>query len=286
MAPLSAPELHAALEAHWAPRGDLERITRELERRGKPREALSLEDLAAHDQLHAGGLEATREFASWVDPAPGARVLDLGAGLGGSARLLALEHGARVTAVELSAALSEAGRALTRWLDLEGRVDHRCAEGCALLPAEAAHAWDLIWLQHVDMHVPDKDRLYASCRARLRPDGRVVWHDWLAGPGGPPRWPVPWSSDGQLSFLVDEARYRDRLAAADLELTRFVPLVERTVSWYEKLRTGLDRALERLEGRGRPVPPHLPRLREEVATLLQNLEQERVVPFFGEAVPR
>ena len=44
--------------------------------------ALALEDVAALDQLHIGGLDATRSLAQAAELRPGMRVLDVGGGLG------------------------------------------------------------------------------------------------------------------------------------------------------------------------------------------------------------
>ena len=64
------------------------------------RDALTLEDLAPIDQFHAGGIAATRALARLAAPQAGARVLDVGGGLGGAARRLACptrSHSGRAT---------------------------------------------------------------------------------------------------------------------------------------------------------------------------------------------
>lgn len=281
----SRDALREAIAAQWRPRANLDRIRADLERKGRDLSTLTLEDLAPHDQLHAGGLTAARELAAWVGVPKGARVLDMGAGLGGTARLLALEHEARVIAVDLSPELTRTGAAITAWLGLEALVRHREAElaGVDADQSDDIGHFDLIWLQHLDMHVPDKPFLYAACRRLLAPGGRVVWHDWLAGPGGPCRFPVPWSADGVISFLADEASWRAILAGAGLTLTRFQPIPLRTDRWYETLEGALRKKLARLAEAGRPALPHLPPLLEEVTTLRRNLAEERVMPIFAEA---
>jgi len=267
------------IRRRWAARGDIAAIEAQLRARGSDPDNLVLADLAMIDHLHSGQLAATEAFASWVAPAEGARVLDLGAGLGGSARYLAAENGCRVTAIELVAELHETALELTRRLGLEDRVEHRCCD--ALTPEPAKHRFDLVWLQHVDMHVPDKLALYHCCTAALAPGGRIVWHDWLAGPGGEPRYPTPWSHTGRISYLVTPEQFRQSLAAAGLAERRFESIGELTRSWFAATGDGLRRVLRKPEVKGRA---RLEQVLVEIDNVLANLEQERLLPFFGEAV--
>jgi len=274
---MDSEELELRIRETWSGYADLTRIEAQLERRGVDPAAPALDDLAMIDQLHSGQLRATRDFAAWVAPAAGTRVLDLGAGLGGAARCLAAEHGCTVTALELSPELHATGAELTRRTGLAARVRHCCAD----LRAPAPEApYDLVWLQHVDMHVPDKEVLYIAVRAALAPGGRAVWHDWLAGPGGAPRYPVPWSRDGSLSFLQPEADFRAALSAAGLETTRLAPQVERTRGWFAATRERLTRVLDKPDARDRE---HLGGLLAGVTGVLDNLDEARLVPVFGQA---
>ncbi len=271
------------LEDPWAHRGNLTWIEAQLRSRGLDPARPSIEDLAIHDQLHSGGLAATRLFVEWVAPAPGSRVLDLGAGLGGTARVLARDHGCVVTALERSRPLHEVGGELTMRVGLEGRVTHVLGDAIA-----APHDGDfeLVVIQHVDMHVEDKAALYRGSAEALAPTGRLVWHDWLSGPGGPPVYPTPWSRGGEGSFLQDEVAHRDALRRADFSAVTVADRASETCSWIRRSLTALERAL------ARPVPDE-PALRERRVELerllvastnvLRNIEERRLVPFFGVA---
>jgi hypothetical protein len=57
----------------------------------------SYEDLHACDQMHARGIEATREHAEHAKIRPGMYVLEIGCGIGGASRFLARELNCRVT---------------------------------------------------------------------------------------------------------------------------------------------------------------------------------------------
>ncbi len=60
--------------------------------------------------LHPGGPEVTRELAALAAIAPGTSVLDVAAGTGATARLLAMEFGARITTVDVSPSMIERQR--------------------------------------------------------------------------------------------------------------------------------------------------------------------------------
>jgi SAM-dependent methyltransferase len=277
-------ELTHAIIEHWRGRADLQAIRRDLQARGKSPGALEAEDLAPHDQLHAGGLEATRIFMDWVQVPSGARVLDLGAGLGGPARVLASTLACTVTALDISPALTAAGAELTSWMGLSERVAH-VAGGLEAL--EATGGFDLLWLQHLDIHLADKPSFYSACLGHLVPGGRLVLHDWLAGAVGRPRFPLPWSADGSLSFLAT----RDELAALLHEvgwrISRLEPQEERTLGWYRKLERALTGALGRIPpGDGEERRARLDHLLRETRNVLESLAEGSLLPFFGEARAR
>jgi len=229
-----------------------------------------------------GGLDSIIAFADWVVLAPDARVLDLGSGLGGPARYLAADRSATVTAVELVPELHATAAELTLRTGLAGRVDHVCADAAAFSPTSE---FDLVWLEHTDMHVPDKRGLYERIRSALATGGRAVWHDWLAGPGGAPRWPLFWSADGAISFLSDEETFAADLAAAGLERRRFEPIAEATVRWLDRSRHALTGALAKCEAAGDPArASKLRALLTETENALASIEELRLVPFFAEAV--
>jgi 2-polyprenyl-3-methyl-5-hydroxy-6-metoxy-1,4-benzoquinol methylase len=82
-------------------------------RAGKDPAALTIEDLAPIDQLHARGSEATLELARLAGITAGMRVLDVGGGLGGPARTLASAFGCSVEVLDLTEEFCRAGEMLT-----------------------------------------------------------------------------------------------------------------------------------------------------------------------------
>jgi predicted O-methyltransferase YrrM len=99
---------------------------------GKNLDALTIDDLAPTDQFHGGGKAATVHLAHLAGVSPGTRVLDVGGGLGGPARTLAVEFGCHVTVIDLTASYVRAADMLTARLGLSDRVTHHV--GNALEP--------------------------------------------------------------------------------------------------------------------------------------------------------
>ncbi|HUT78173.1 MAG TPA: methyltransferase domain-containing protein [Polyangia bacterium] len=273
------------IREHWAARDNVRSMAAALAVGDSRLERPTVEDLAPRDQLHAGTIEATARFVDWAGVGPGQRVLDLGSGLGGSARFLASRTGVRVTALELCDGLHDTAAELTRRCGLSHLVDHVRGDGTR--PTDiGGGGFDVIWIQHVDMQVRDKAGLYATVARCLAPGGRVVWHDWLAGAGGAPRWPVFWSEDGAISFHIPEAEFRDNLRRAGLTLARFEVIADETMTWFGKGRREIAAARSSLRAKS---PPPLERLRKlehlllEMDNAILNTREERLIPFFAEA---
>jgi SAM-dependent methyltransferase len=269
---------------HWAGRDNVRALIDGLTG-GDPRlERPAVEDLAPRDQLHAGTLAATERFTRWAGIRAGERVLDLGAGLGGGARFLAARRGARVTALEPCAELHAAGIDLTRRTGLSHLVEHLPGDAASF--EAPADGFDVVWIQHVEMQVRDKAAFYGAAARCLAPGGRVVWHDWLAGRGGEPLWPVFWSADGSLSFCARKAGFEEHLRGAGLGLARFEEIPDETGAWFEDGRLAVFAALRALRAKSPPPAGRIARLEHlarELDNAISNVREGRLIPFFGEA---
>lgn len=273
---------------HWINRDNYKKLMATLERGGASVDDLDIDRLSPRDQMHAGLLDATKTFVDWIGLKPGSSVLDLGSGLGGSARFLASAYNAAVTAIDFCPELNEAAARITRHLGLEDMVEHLCMDVTAPCDLKTG-GFDLVWIQHVDMQVANKSELYACAARHLIQGGRVVWHDWLAGPGGPVIWPLFWSADGEISFLADREEFTNLLDSAGLEITRLEPIPELTSSWFEKSRLGLSNLISKMRSSGKAETGSrlaaFETLAAEVDNALLNIKEKRLIPFFGEACP-
>jgi SAM-dependent methyltransferase len=201
-----------AASEYWGREGLERAILDALAASGKDLTRLTIDDLAPADQFHGGGKPATERLARLAQLRPGMRVLDVGGGLGGPARTLAVDFGCDVTVVDLTESYVRAGEALTARLGLANRVRHRVGDAL-VLPADAG-AFDVVWTQNSGMNVADKALLYAGFARVLRRAGLLVLQEPMAGPVQPILFPVMWARDSTLSFLRAPDEMRALIEAA------------------------------------------------------------------------
>ena len=201
-----------ATNAYWG-RSDLERaIDAALAGAGRNLDALTIDNLAPADQFHGGGKASTDRLAHLARLKPGMQVLDVGGGLGGPARTLAVEHGCFVTVVDLTESYVQTGRSLTTRLGLADRVRHRIGDALAL--DMGGETFDVVWTQNSGMNIAAKEVLYPGFARLLPRGGLLVIQEPMAGPTQPPIFPLMWARDATTSFLRSPAEMRPLIEAA------------------------------------------------------------------------
>jgi cyclopropane fatty-acyl-phospholipid synthase-like methyltransferase len=138
-------------------------------------QGLRVDQLTPFDQYHYFGTEAVDEALDVLQLAPGARVLDVGSGMGGPARYIAASTRAHVTALELQPDLYEVARNLTARCGLSSRVAHVCGD---IVAGEIDKDYDAIVSFLGFLHISDKAKLLSACRAALRPLGVMYVEDY------------------------------------------------------------------------------------------------------------
>lgn len=251
------------VESHYAQPGLLERVNAALRESGFDPEHLKQADLEKVDQFHVGAVDATDALAGLAGINASDRVLDLGSGIGGPSRHLASSIGCHVTGLDLTAEYCQVANALALAVGLSDVVVYR--QGDALhAPFEDASC-DVVWTQHAAMNIADKAGLYREIARLLKPGGRVAIHDVLAG-SGEVRFPVPWASRPEFSFLITESDMQSKLESAGF----------RKVAWEDVTKVGTA-GLKRVAA-GAAVPgfgirtlmgPQFPAM---AANLIANLE--------------
>jgi SAM-dependent methyltransferase len=240
-------------------------IERALAAAGTPAAGLALSDLAMLEDFHSLGRLATAALVDLAGVTAGDRVLDAGAGIGGTARLVAAERGARVTAVDLTAEYCDVAAWLNDAVGLGHLIDVTVAD-VTQLPYDDG-AFDVVFSQHVQMNIADKRRLYAEAHRVLAPGGRLALWDVTAGPVAPLRFPVPWATVPEQSHLVSAERLAELLGDAGFATTHWDDLTEPAEQAMRAFLAGDQPAL----GLGVFVPDFL----QKAENLVTNLAEGR-----------
>jgi sarcosine/dimethylglycine N-methyltransferase len=191
----------AGLEAHYSARDIEARILAAVRAAGlNPEQRLSPGELGALDHFHTGGLRASRELMELAQIRAEDRVLDIGAGLAGPARMLASALGCRVDCLEMSPDYCAGAELLNRLTGLGDRIEVH--KGSALDMPFPDDSFDVAWMQNVGMNIADKRRLYAEVHRVLKPGGRFAFQEMAAGKSAASYYPLPWATDPADSFLV------------------------------------------------------------------------------------
>ncbi len=238
---------------------------------GKDINNITPSDLAPVDEFHIRGREATVELADRAGVIPGLRVLDVGSGLGGSVRYLAAERECHATGVDLTEEYIEVSSALARLVGLEGKVDFYQASALDL-PFDDG-AFDVVWTEHTQMNIEDKDAFYREIARVLKIGGRLVFHDIFQGDGGDPHYPVPWAEDSSISFLASVDTLKRTLERSGLDIRDWADKSQHSLEWFAAI-------VEKMKDSG-PPPLGLHLLMGETARVkfqnqISNLQERRI----------
>ena len=126
--------------------------------------------------------EAVREMARVVARkagiTPGSRVCDIGCGYGATARMLAEEYGASVTAINISPMQHAYGHSQAAGT---GNPTHVLGDWLHLVHQDlAGESFDAAIAIESSEHMPDLGAFFAQAFRVLRPGGCLVVHAWLS----------------------------------------------------------------------------------------------------------
>jgi SAM-dependent methyltransferase len=209
-------DIEAGVAKHYSSYDVLARIRTGLAEMGHDPDRIAPEVLKPVDEFHIGGAEATAALLEKLNIRADMEVLDIGSGIGGPARMIAVRYGCRVTGVDLTPHFVEAARALSGMCGMADRVRFEVGSAVAL-PLRAA-SFDLALLLHVGMNVPDKSALFREARRVLRDGGTFAVYEVMRTGEGKLAFPVPWAETPDLSALETPQGYRDAAAAAGFTL--------------------------------------------------------------------
>ncbi len=154
-----------------------QQIIQKLQIQGIPLETLTEDILQDYDQDHYGGVEANDILAQKAGIQSTSYVLDVGSGMGGPARYLALRYSCRVMGLDVTESRYRSALRLTKIVKLDHLVDFHL--GNALNMPFADDTFNVVVGQETWVHIPEKARLIAECTRVVKVDGVIAFTDVL-----------------------------------------------------------------------------------------------------------
>ena len=226
--------------------------------------------------LSPGGEEEVARIVAGA-PIEGARVLDVGCGLGAIDVLLVGRFGAaHVTGIDVEAPLVARARARVAAAGLAERISIRMVSP-GPFPFEDG-AFDVVFSKDSMIHIPDKRALYADIHRVLVPGGWMVLSDWFGNGGEPTPAMCDWLDVVGLTFRLESVE----ASAALVEACGFVDVEWRDRNaWYaeavnDELATLTGEYYARLVERLGP---------EAAAQRLESTTKKKVIVDGGELRP-
>ena len=207
---------------------------------------LHYESVYGEDFVSPGGQAMASEMIGRMALKPGARVLDVGCGLGGSAFVMARDFGLQVDGIDLSKnMLALANEKLLA----NGLSDSVKLQWGDCLELDRVDHYDAVYSRDVFLHIEGKHRLFSVLHAALKQGGTLLFTDYCCSP-------KPWSDEfndyvedrgyslqttGEYAELITNAGF-EQVVAEDIT-ARFIEILHSDLERIE--RSDLDRETRR-----------------------------------------
>ena len=219
------------IEQHYHANHILQSILEGLTTDGKNIDQLNVNDLIAVDAFHLRGREATIELAETTGFKPEHTILDVGCGIGGSARFITDKYDCTVHGIDITQSYIETAIDLSKRAGFADKNSFQQASALEL--PFAAESFDFVWTEHVQMNIEDKPALYAEMTRVLKPGGCLLFHDVFQGKNDELTYPVPWAESAEISHLINVETAQQFLVDAGLTINHWQDKTEASLKWLK-----------------------------------------------------
>lgn len=202
-----------------------------------PIEGWQSQHFAGIDQLHTGGMAATKVLLEWL-PKSVTKGLDMGGGLGGCGRLIANNYACSMTVSDLDASYIRAGQLLNDSLAPAPNCHYVVANSLNLPFAD--DSFDFVLSQHAMMPIHDKQQVLSEAARVVSSQGYLLLHEVYLAPGADASavaYPTPWASDDGHSHLQTWSDFLQDCSAQGWQLVQSEDETEQSLAWITKARS-------------------------------------------------
>ena len=150
-----------------------------------PSKVRAYEAIYGKDFLSPGGRDMASRLLSEAELQPGWKVLDVGAGVGGCAFLMAEEFGLNIEGIDLSSRMMAEANRRCRERGLQERVKFQTLN---CLELEKSEYYEGVVSRDVFLHIHQKRELFEGLYRALKPGGILFFTDYCCN-----KKPWPWS---------------------------------------------------------------------------------------------
>lgn len=260
------------IESHYNRPGLYERILDILLSKGLEKGKITREDLSAVDEFHVRGAQVTVELADLLNVSNTDEILDVGCGIGGPARMLASRFQCHVTGIDITSENIRTANLLSELIGLDVYTSFIVADALSLPFSE--NTFDLVWTQHAQMNIRDKQQFYSEIFRVLKPGGRFIYYDIFKGGETSLTFPVPWANDPSLSSLIGLDQFHKALNGLGMERVSTADQTLQGIHFFETV-------FEKVRKEGQPAMGiHLLMegdAKEKLGNVLLNLKEGNIV---------
>lgn len=207
-------------------------IRNALLKTNKNLDELTTKDLTPVDFFHIRGHQSTTELAERCEISSELRILDIGCGIGGTARLLASQYGCFVTGIDIIDEYCQTAVKLSSLLKLNDKTEFKTFDG-SKFPFDD-EKYDIVWTEHVQMNIEDKNKFYSEIYRVLKSGGKFVFHDVFRGNSDMVYYPVPWADDESISYLLSKNEIEQLLNKFNLKISFMEDKTEISAEAFQK----------------------------------------------------
>ena len=173
------------------------------------------------------------------------KVIDVGAGFGGSARYLAKTYGCEIVALNLSEAENERDRQKNK----EQGLDHlvTVVDGAFEDLPYDNETFDIVWCQDSFLHSADRGKVIEEVARVLKPGGEFIFTDPMQADDAPEDKLQPIYDRINLSSMGSPSFYRQKAKECGLTEEEFEELTPHLTNHYARVREEMHRKYDKLK---------------------------------------